>query len=279
MVSAVLRAAAQKLSDAQIESAQLDAEILLAHCLQRERADMLLRARDLTLDAPTIDLFDTLIKRRLTHEPVAYLTGEKEFWSLTYRVGPGVLIPRPDSEVLVETAIHHFNKSAPLRILDLGTGPGTLLLAALSEFHNATGTGIDISETALEYARANATGFGLASRCTFIRNFWLEGIDQVFDLILCNPPYIADTERESLMPDVVRHEPAQALFGGADGLADYRHLLPQIARSLAADGMALLEIGPTQAAAVEELATKQGLGCTVRADLAGRPRCCVLQRP
>jgi release factor glutamine methyltransferase len=276
-LSALLRSAAQKLLAAHSVSAQLDAEVLLAHCLNCDRADMLLRARDLALDDSAARHFDSMIARRLACEPVAYITGEKEFWSLTFKVGPGVLIPRPDSELLVETAILHFSKTTPLHILDLGTGPGTLLLAALSEFKTATGTGIDMSEIALEYARHNARRFGLADRTTFIRNTWLNGIGQVFDLILCNPPYIAAADCESLMPDVVRYEPAEALFGGTDGLSDYRILLPQIARCLAPKGIALLEMGPTQASVVEELATKQGLDCRVRPDLAGRPRCCVLQ--
>jgi release factor glutamine methyltransferase len=274
--SLALRAAAKKLLAANIDTAQLDAEVLMAHCLHLDRADMLLRARDVTVNGLVLAQFEAMIARRATHEPVAYITGEKEFWSLMFEVGPGVLIPRPDSELLIDTARTRVDAQATLRILDIGTGPGTLLLALLSEFSNASGTGIDISDTALDFARRNATRLGFAARADFIANNWLDGLTGKFDLILCNPPYIGETERAFLMPDVAGFEPDLALFGGHDGLDAYRILVPQLPNRLAAGGIALLEIGRTQGPDLIQLAEIYGLYCDILPDLAGHPRCCVL---
>jgi release factor glutamine methyltransferase len=264
------------LHSANNESAKLDAEILLAHCLRLERTDMLLRLRDLIIDDVTRIHYNRLIERRKNDEPIAYIIGEKEFWSLTFEVGSGVLIPRPDSEVLIETACTLFDKQRSLRIADLGTGPGTLLLAALSEFPAATGIGIDMSDVALGFAERNAERFDLSSRAEFRKNNWLQGIADQFDLILCNPPYIADKDRLGLMPDVIKFEPELAFFGGPDGLDAYRTILPQLAKSLTPTGIALLEIGFSQAEEVIQLAEKDDFYVELRYDLAGRARCCVL---
>ena len=220
--------------------------------------------------------FAEMVERRLTHEPVAYIVGYRDFWTIRLAVGPGALIPRPDSETLIEAAIDHCGSSGPRTILDLGTGPGTLLLAALAEWPSATGVGVDASAAALDYARANAAALGLDGRAAFRCGDWGTGIEGVFDLILCNPPYIADSEE--LMPDVADHEPAGALFAGADGLDDYRRILPDLSRLLAPGGAAILEIGATQAISVAALAEAAGFTVGLRRDLGGRDRALLVER-
>ena len=248
------------------DTPRLDAELLMAHALGTSREDMLLRQ----LDAPVPPAFDALVARRLTREPVAYITGTRAFWTIELQVGPGVLIPRPDSETLIEAAIAHFCGRAPAMILDLGTGPGTLLLAALAEWPQATGLGIDASAAALEYARINADRLQLSDRATFEMGDWAAGIARQFDLILCNPPYIATNE--NLPADVRDHEPAVALFAGTDGLGDYRTIVPQLRALLAPGGAAILEIGSTQASAVTALLEAAGFTVARAHDLAGHTR-------
>jgi release factor glutamine methyltransferase len=241
----------------------------MAQALGVAREQMLLRH----LDDPAPATFAALIERRLAHEPVAYITGRRAFWTIELWVGPGVLIPRPDSETLIEAAVAHFADRAPTTILDLGTGPGTLLLAALAEWPEAPGLGVDASDAALGYARANADRLGLAGRAEFVGGDWAAGIDQRFDLILCNPPYVATSD--DLPAEVRDHEPAAALFAGADGLDDYRIIATQLPRLIAPGGMAAIEIGARQADAVAALLTAQGLTVALRHDLAGRARCLV----
>ncbi len=246
----------------------------MAHALGVTRDGLLLRH----LDDPAPATFAALVERRLTHEPVAYITGMRDFWTIGLAVGPGVLIPRPDSETLIEAAVAHFAANeqgarAPSTILDLGTGPGTLLLAALAEWPAARGVGVDASPVALDYARGNAKRLGMCGRAEFVAGDWAAAIDQRFDLILCNPPYIG-TE-EALPADVRDHEPAVALFAGADGLDDYRIIAAQLPRLIAPGGMAAIEIGATQADAVTALLVAQGLNVALRRDLAGRDRCLV----
>jgi release factor glutamine methyltransferase len=246
---------------------RLDAELLMAHALGVTRDALLLRH----LGDATPPAFAALLERRLRHEPVAYITGSRGFWSIDLQVGPGVLIPRADSEVLIEEAIARFpDRAASLDILDLGTGPGTLLLAALAEWPNARGLGVDSSPVALDYARRNAAALGLSGRATLRLGDWLEGVEGPFDLILCNPPYIG--EQESLGPEVRDHEPAEALFAGDDGLDDYRRIVPRLPACLAPGGIAVLEIGWTQADAVSALVRDAGLTPRLHHDLGGRPR-------
>lgn len=265
-VRAAITAAATRLTPVS-DTARLDAEILMAHALGIDRAALLIDPDRHTLP----DSFAGLVARRAAHEPVAYIVGHRDFWTLRLSVGPGVLIPRPDSETLIDAALQHFpDRSAPLRILDLGTGPGTLLLAALVEFSQAQGLGVDISDEALVYARTNAAAAGVVERCNFTQGNWVEGICGQFDLILCNPPYIA--EGEDVMAAVIHFEPISALFAGVDGLGDYRHILPELPRLLAPGGFAIVEIGHQQATAVCELAAAAGLATAIRRDLAGRDR-------
>ncbi|MDZ3832427.1 MAG: peptide chain release factor N(5)-glutamine methyltransferase [Sphingopyxis sp.] len=268
-VKQALRAAAANLA-AVSDTPRLDAELLMAHALETERDRLLLDPARFAVPAA----FDALVARRMAHEPVAYIVGYRDFWTIRLGVRPGVLIPRPDSETLIEAAVSHFAGRAPRRILDLGTGPGTLLLAALAEWPAAAGTGIDESADALVLAAENAQALGLAARARFQPGDWAAGIAGPFDLILCNPPYIADDE--ALMPDVARHEPATALFAGADGLDDYRRILPDLPRLLAPQGAAILEIGATQRDAVSDIAAAAGFSVVCRRDLGDRDRALLL---
>lgn len=266
-VAGLLAAAATRIGG---PSPRLDAELLLAHAAGLPRGQLLLR------DKIEIDLqrFEKLVDRRAGGEPVAYLVGQQDFWTLSLLVSPAVLIPRPDSETLVEVALR-LCRPAPARILDLGTGSGALLLACLSEWPQATGLGIDASAAALAVAMDNAARNRLSARAGFRQGDWGQGLDERFDLILCNPPYIAHDDPD--VDDSVRaHEPPAALFAGADGLADYRRLIPQLPGLLAQGGRAVLEIGHRQAAEVLDLAAAAGLVGTVFQDLAGKDRCVAL---
>ena len=260
-----IRAAACELAVVS-ETPRLDAELLMAHALGITREALLLNH----LDSSAPEAFAPLLARRLSHEPIAYITGTRAFWTIELAVGPGVLVPRADSETLIEAAIDHFGARAPAKILDLGTGPGTLLLAALDHWPQATGLGVDASAQALEYARRNAQGLGMASRADFRLGDWAAGVVGAFDLILANPPYIG--KHEPLPREVREHEPGAALFAGEDGLDDYRAIVPQLAPLLVPGGAAILEIGATQADAVSELLVAAGFAVAVRRDLAGHAR-------
>jgi release factor glutamine methyltransferase len=216
-------------------------------------------------------MFQTLITRRLRHEPIAYITGTRGFWTIDLVVTPAVLIPRPDSETLIEAALAHFGKAGPKRVLDLGTGSGALLLAALDQWPGATGVGIDASDEALVIARANAERIA-PERAVIRRGGW-DGTGETFDLILCNPPYIASDD--VIPPDVADWEPACALFAGDDGLDDYRMIAPVLGQQIAPNGIACIEIGYTQADAVAALLSAHGLGVTLAKDLGGRDRCLI----
>jgi release factor glutamine methyltransferase len=253
------------------DTPRLDAELLMAHALGVAREALLLSR----LDDPAPDVFEPLVLRRLAHEPIAYITGTRGFWTIELEVGPGVLIPRPDTETLLDAAVAHFGKAGPRTVLDLGTGSGALLLAALDQWPGAAGHGRDVSPEALAIAERNAARLGLAARAAFSLGDWGEGLDGPFDLILCNPPYV---EADAGLPRGVRDwEPHRALYAGADGLHDYRRLAPQIARLLAPGGIACIEIGATQAASAGALFEAEGLQVAVRRDLAARDRCLVLR--
>jgi release factor glutamine methyltransferase len=268
-VRVALNDAARALEPAS-DSPRLDAELLMAHALGVTRETMILHR----LGDPVPEALAGLVARRLAHEPVAYITGSRAFWTIELAVGPGVLIPRPDSETLIEAAIEYFGARTPARILDLGTGPGTLLLAALAEWPDAAGLGVDASDTALDYARRNAATLGMAARAGFQRGDWGQGLDARFDLILANPPYIGTDEP---LPAQVRdYEPGSALFAGPQGLDDYRRIIPDLHRLLVRGGAAVLEIGWTQAEAVSAIARNSGFAVTLYKDLGARPRALLL---
>lgn len=270
-IATALRDAAARLEGVS-DTPRLDAELLMAHALGVERPALLLDPSRFAVPAG----FAGLIERRIGHEPVAYILGYRDFWTIRLKVAPGMLIPRPDSETLIEAAIDHFGASGPRRVLDLGSGPGTLLLAALAEWPAAHGLGIDESERAVDWAEMNADDLGMDERARFRLGDWTTGLDGQFDLILCNPPYIANSEE--LMSDVADYEPAGALFAGADGLDDYRRIIPDLPRILAPGGVAILEIGHTQHISVGELAESAGFAVTCKQDLGGRDRALLLTR-
>jgi release factor glutamine methyltransferase len=266
-----IRAAAEALAPVS-DTARLDAELLMAHALGVSRSELLLRhMRD-----PAPEGFATLVERRMTHEPVAYITGAAEFYGLTLKVTPATLIPRGDSETLVAAALE---RAAPEgRVIDLGTGSGALLLAVLAERAGWRGVGIDASAQALTVAGDNAAAHGLSGRAAFRRRDWRETgwADDLgtFDLVLCNPPYVE--ECAALDAQVRDFEPATALFAGPEGLDDYRVLIPQLRALLAPGGLAILEIGANQAEAVGALAAASGFAVELRRDLAGRARALLL---
>ncbi len=257
-------------------TARLDAEILMAHALGMDRSEMLLQRADLIVP----DSYDVLVKRRAHCEPIAYIVGQQDFWDLTLFVDENVLIPRADSETLIEQASLLCTDQAPSRILDLGTGSGALLLAALSVFPDAVGVGIDQSQAALEIARKNAVFNGLDRRCTFIHanwhdQSWDERIFPKYDLILCNPPYIRSDE--VLMVDVTRYEPHDALFAGVKGLDDYAMLIPKLKDLIQKNGVVIFEIGYDQAQEVGKIAQEEGCDFFIKQDLAGIDRVIVMK--
>jgi release factor glutamine methyltransferase len=222
--------------------------------------------------------FHALVARRAAHEPLALIVGQREFWSLDLAVSPATLIPRPDSETLIEAALATFaGRDLPRRLLDLGTGTGCLLLAALSEFPAAFGVGVDRSFAAVALAARNAAMLGLAGRAAFLCADWTLALDARFDLVLSNPPYIPTAQIDGLMPEVARYEPRSALDGGADGFSAYRRLVPDLARLLAPGGVAVLEVGAGQAPTVARLARSAGFASHQHHDLSGIARALVLR--
>ena len=262
--------AARQLS-ATSDTARLDSELLMAEALHIDRDRLILAPPE--RDVPK--RFWSMVERRSKGEPVAYITGRRAFWNIDLHVGPGVLVPRPDSEVLIASAIEHFETtSGPKRILDLGTGPGTLLLAALDIWPDASGVGIDVSRRAMSYASANSRRLGFEARVKLKIGNWAEGIEERFDLILCNPPYVA--AGAELGPGVREYEPDEALFAGESGLDAYRALAPELPRLLNKEGLAAVEIGHDQGESVPALLARDGLRARVANDLADRPRAVLL---
>ena len=269
-VADAIRAATERLT-ATSGTARLDAELLMAHALGTERSAMLLRSmRD-----PAPAGFDALVERREGHEPVAHILGQQEFFGRVFAVTPDTLIPRGDSEVLVDAALEL--KPDAARVLDMGTGSGALLLSVIAETR-ATGVGTDCSPAALAVAHGNADRLGVEERVQFHlldwrRPGWAENLGK-FDLVLCNPPYVE--EDAVLDADVRDFEPHSALFSGPEGLDDYRILVPQLRNLLTEQGAAILEIGHEQSAAVTDIAQAAGFGVVTRKDLANRPRALIL---
>jgi release factor glutamine methyltransferase len=276
-VETARRALTARFKSAAIESAELDARMLAGHVLGLDLTGLITSAqRQLTPDEAA--RLDDVAQRRLVGEPVARIVGEKEFWGLPLRLSPATLVPRPDTETVVELALELLRADGatgrPLRIADLGTGSGAILLALLSELPMAAGFGTDISEQALQTAAANAISAGLAPRATFIACDYALGLSGSFDLIVSNPPYIRAADIAGLAVEVREYDPRAALDGGADGLDAYRALIPQAAVLLAPGAALVVEAGEGQSGPINGLMTLSGLTPTgaPKADLAGIPR-------
>lgn len=271
-VAEALREATQRLA-ATSDTARLDAELLMAHALGVSRSDLLLRhMRD---EAPIT--FPALVERRTAHEPIAHILGHQEFFGLSFIVTPDVLIPRGDSETIVRAALEA--ATGACRALDMGTGSGALLLAVLHEMTQAHGIGLDASPGALAVARRNVKRLGMERRADmrladWTKPGWADDLGR-FDLVICNPPYVEDDA--PLDPDVRDYEPASALFAGPEGLDDYRIIIPQLPQLLTKNGVAVLEIGASQASAVAEIARDHGFAASAHKDLGGRDRALVLR--
>jgi release factor glutamine methyltransferase len=275
-IAAARQALTELLRQVGVDSPDADARLLIAEALDIGRTELMVNG-DRAITADQVKKIDALAQRRLAHEPVARILGRKEFWSLPLQVSGAVLVPRPDTETIVEAALDFVVRGGlrtePLRILDIGTGSGALLLALLSELTQARGTATDISAAALAVARANAEHLNLASRCTFIECNIAEGVPGPFDLIVSNPPYIAHADIAMLEPEVRDYDPALALDGGRDGLDVYRAIARDARRLLAPGGRLIVELGAGQEPAVRALFTQAGLTVTgVRNDLSGIPR-------
>ena len=278
-IAAALEAAIKKLSAAGVENPKLDSKLLLCHAADIEPVELITNSNR-QLPAQNLQSFEALIKRRVLREPVSHLIGEREFWSLPFLVSSDVLDPRPSSETLIQAALKYVEDTKKVfSVLDLGTGSGCLLITILKECPLATGIGIDNSEAALLVARQNAAKHSVENRSKFEFSSWGRNLNESFDLILCNPPYIADGELVLLEPEVIVYEPRMALFAGDDGLSAFRDLAPDIYRLLNLDGVAVLECGLGQETSLVEIFSSAGLKhLETLPDLEGIERCCVFSR-
>jgi release factor glutamine methyltransferase len=277
LAATLIKMAEKKLSGIGIEKPRFEARILLAYVLEIKPLD-LISDPERNCSFEQTQQFETLVRRRVCREPISHLLGRREFWSLNFRVTKDVLDPRPDSETIVAEALKRFPiKRDPLSVLDIGVGSGCLLLSVLHERPLANGLGIDVSQAAIDIAITNASQMGLANRAEFKCMSWVSGIATKFDLILCNPPYIASSEIELLETEVRKYEPRLALDGGWDGLAAYRKIIPQLCRILNRTGLAIFELGLGQAGGVISLAEECGLTTLAQPkDLSGHTRCLVV---
>ena len=271
-------AAGRLLSAAGVENARLDAELLLRYVLGINQAEFYLRMDDV-IEADAERRFWRLLQRRARREPLAYITGHKEFWSLEFKVTPDVLIPRPETELLVEAALERTRSmfKSGLKILDIGTGSGAIAVCLAKELREAQISAVDISNAALQVARANAERHGVADRIRFAQgDLFAPAAEEreSFDLIVTNPPYIPSADLAELAPEIRAWEPIAALDGGADGLDIYRRIVNECRGYLAAEGHLLLEIGDVMAQAVGQMIANAGgfeTGVLLR-DYAGKDR-------
>lgn len=278
-IGAALLNAGKRLAAAGVEDAPRDARLLLQAASGLSPAT-LVGFPEREIDAAAAARFHGLVERRERREPMAHILGEREFWSLRFRVTADTLDPRPDSETLIQAVLDRVtDRKAPLRLVDFGTGTGCLLLALLHDLPNATGLGVDLSAAALAIATENARGLGLERRASFCQANWDDGITPPFDIVISNPPYVARATIADLQPEVARFEPRLALDGGLDGLDAYRILLPATTRLLRPDGLAAFEVGRGQADSVAAIGTADGLRhiATVP-DLGGIPRVVLWQK-
>ncbi len=259
---------ADRLSAAGIEDPRREARLILAAAHGVDAAGLLLR------DDVDEALFEPLLRRREAREPLAYILGRREFWGLDFAVSSATLIPRPDSETLVEAVLELGGDIR--RVLDLGTGTGCLLLAVLQEHHGAFGVGVDVSAAAAALAARNAAALGMAGRAAFFAGDWAAALNGKFDLVLSNPPYIPAADIAGLMPEVAQYEPLSALVGGPEGLEAYRRIIAALPDLLTKDGKAVLELGVGQAPYVSDIAREAGFSCATRRDLGGHERAAIL---
>ncbi|MBT6328792.1 MAG: peptide chain release factor N(5)-glutamine methyltransferase [Kordiimonadaceae bacterium] len=268
------------LKNASIEEAEIDTRLLISHALNLTAIDYAIDGDRLVKDSDYNKII-TLRDQRCSRIPMSQIFGEKEFWSLNFKVTSDTLTPRPDSETLIEAALKEIpERNKELRILDMGTGTGCLLLTLLSELPKATGLGTDISDKALKVAIENAQSLNLASRAEFRISNWWDNLREAekFDVIISNPPYIGLKEKPGLSPEVKDHEPAEALFSGPDGLDDYQKISQQLNDHLKQGGIFIVEIGYTQAANVKEIFTSAGFNnISLHKDLAARNRCLIIK--
>ncbi len=276
---AALKEAVVLMKAAGLDTPVLDARLIVQHAL-RIGWDTLYLKEDCDLDGDERARLEAELSRRMAHEPVSRIVGRRHFWTLDLAVSPDTLDPRADTESVIEAAIAAFpDRSRVLRVLDLGTGTGAILLALLAEYPDSTGVGVDLSENALRTASLNAESHGLAERASFVTGNWTEGLSGSFDLIVSNPPYIASGDLPGLPREVREYDPSQALDGGQDGLDAYRALIPPIPNLLTPDGLFVLEVGAGQADAVCRIAKNHGLEQAARRlDLGGIERAISFKR-
>ena len=275
-VGEVIEESVRALAQAAVDDARLDARLIVAHALNWT-PERVFGYPEQELEGGELNLIRELIARRVKREPLALITGEKEFWSLRFTVGPETLIPRPDSETLIDAVLAAYpDREKNLRILDLGTGSGCLLLTLLHEYVNASGMGTDFSQGALKIARGNAKNMDLSMRAGFVLSDWNQGVSQMgnFDIVISNPPYVPQGDESSLQPEVLEYEPHSALFAGSDGLMEYRTIISHLPGLLDDEGMTFFEVGIDQAKAVSQLMEAAGMkDISCRHDLAGIERC------
>lgn len=265
---------AHRLAAAGIPNPRLEARLLIGHVLE-DRAERLFSDPERPIPHDGQARLTALVARRTQREPLAYLLGRREFWSLTLRVTPDTLVPRPETETLVEAALPWLaDRGGRVRVLDLGTGSGCLLLALLNELPHGFGVGVDLSAPALAVARANAEALGLADRARFVVGHWASAIGGPFDAVVSNPPYIANDEFADLTPEVARFEPRLALAGGVDGQNAYRAIVPELRRLLAPGGAFFVEVGAGSAQDASAMLSRHGLQVIgIKTDLLKIERC------
>ncbi|MBA4097103.1 MAG: peptide chain release factor N(5)-glutamine methyltransferase [Rhodospirillum sp.] len=275
----LLGAAATRLATAGIDGAVREARLLLQAAVGIPIATQI-AFPERTLAADAAVRFEQLLVRRARREPMAHILGQREFWSLPFRVTADTLDPRPDSETLVQAVLDQLpDRSAAMRLVDFGTGTGCLLLSLLHELSNARGLGVDVSAAALAVATENANALGLSPRASFRCGNWDDGLEAGFDIVVSNPPYIPSGDIAALQPEVASFEPRLALDGGLDGLDAYRRLGPATVRLLAAGGLAAFEIGIGQGDSVREMMVAAGLRhIATGRDLAALERCVLFRK-
>jgi len=277
-IKEVINIGANLLKDAGIESNRVDSRVLISEALSMPIEEIILKGDDSISDGD-FKKFMEMIKRRAKNEPVAYMLQKKEFYGIEFSVNQNVLIPRPDSETLVDEVLSYYKRDEPIYILELGVGSGCLLLTILKYMRNASGTAIDIKEEAINVAKSNYEKLSLKNNIEFIPKSWI-GIefDKKFDLIISNPPYIRSDDIDTLQDDVKSYEPITALEGGVDGLKAYNEIAPIIQSFLKKDGLAILECGENQHFDVSRIMHNQGLHTIKYSnDLTNKIRCVLIK--